>query len=227
MTAFFVRKRLFDVGSKDAPLRILITGFGAFGNVINNPSGRIARRFKRQTIRGADLVTRLFRVSYKQVDRDLPRILKRGRYDVVLLLGIAGNEKGIRLERFAKNRDRAKAADVDRNVRRKRAINSKSQRRFETNAPISELRLLLNRNGIRCRISKDAGGFLCNHAYYVAQDAIDRLGLKVTCLFVHVPPDRVAIRATKAKKTMPLRKQFQAVEQIAEFLCSSASVSDK
>src|SRR5205085_10177440 len=113
--------------------------------------------------------------------------------------------------------DTARAPDISGRVRRKRAVNPTSKRQFETEAAISKLNDVLNRNGIRCRISKDAGGFLCNHAYYVAQDTIAKQDLKTTCLFVHVPPDRVAIRGMKPNKTMPLRKHFQAVKQIAEF----------
>jgi pyroglutamyl-peptidase len=202
------------------PIRILITGFGPFGNVVCNPSVRIARQFKRQAICGASIVTRAFRVSYDEVDRDLRRILAQGAFDIVLLLGIAGNERGIRLERFGKNKDSASAPDVDRKTRRRRPIIRNGQQQFETAAPFSAIRELLKRNGARCRISEDAGGFLCNHAYYVAQNTIARHGMKSICLFVHVPPDRFAIKGMKAKQTMPVLKQIRAVKLIAQHICT-------
>src|SRR5258705_8906672 len=72
-----------DDKTENLPLRILITGFGPFGNVIHNPSARIVRWFKRAAIPGTEIVTLEFRVSYNEVDRRLPRVLENSEFDVV------------------------------------------------------------------------------------------------------------------------------------------------
>jgi pyroglutamyl-peptidase len=232
--SLFFPMMVIRVDSKSMPsndknrfLRILITGFGPFGNVVNNPSARIVSRFRREAVSRAEVITRIFPVSYKEVDRKLPQLLTTYEFDVVLVLGIAGGERSIRLERLGKNRDTARAQDVNRTVRRGRAILRNGSRQLETPVAVSIIKQMLRSTGIRCRISNDAGGFLCNHAYYLALDTIARHNLKATCMFIHVPPDRFAIKGIRAIEAMPLPKQFQAIKKIAEFLVSHAYVCNK
>src|SRR5436309_2585321 len=60
--------------TKIRPIRILITGFGAFGSVVRNPSERLARKLGRMEISGAQVDTHMFRVSYKRVSTCAPEI---------------------------------------------------------------------------------------------------------------------------------------------------------
>ena len=72
-------------------MQVLMTGFGPFGDVVDNPSARLVSHFARLRHPGLDLTTRVFRVTYAEVRRDLPSLLDQGRFDVVLLLGVASN----------------------------------------------------------------------------------------------------------------------------------------
>lgn len=205
-------------------MRILITGFGPFGNVVKNPAERLVRRFRRDGIAGAGVQTRVFPVSYADVDRELPVLLGKGSFDVVLLLGVAAGEDKIRIERYGRNRDSSKTGDVE-GKHRGRSITRGAKRKLETTVKVGSLKKLLRQNGIGGRISKDAGGFLCNHAYYVALQTLSEAGSPAVCLFVHVPCDRKSLKDCKPDHVMPLRKQYCAVRLIAEYLCQSAKRS--
>ena len=45
----------------------------------------------------------------------------------------------------------------------------------------------MERAGLACAPSDDAGGYVCNHLYYHALAALDEAGAETRALFVHIP----------------------------------------
>src|SRR5882672_5326382 len=85
---------------------VLIIGFGRFPGAPFNPSGPLARAVaarRRPAFEGADRVVHVFETSYAAVDRDLPKLLARHKPDIVLMFGLAGRTRFVRIETVARN----------------------------------------------------------------------------------------------------------------------------
>src|SRR5437660_7463796 len=93
-------------------MRTLLTGFGPFERTIHNPSARIVDHFARAGAPGHALSTRVLPVSFARAEEEIRRLLHTGQYDAAVLLGVAGREACLRLERLGRRRA-ASRADVD------------------------------------------------------------------------------------------------------------------
>jgi pyroglutamyl-peptidase len=80
-------------------LRVLITGFGSFPGAPFNPTGSLVSRLtrlRRPALDGVERASHIFRVTYGDVDRDLPRLLEEHRPDVLLMFGLAARTPYVR-----------------------------------------------------------------------------------------------------------------------------------
>lgn len=148
-----------------------------------NPSAEIAHRvvasprWRRLAVAARCLV---LPTTYAALDEHLTPALERDRPDAVLMIGVAGRSKRVRIERRAVNRVSVLLADAaGQRPSRLTLGTGPAVRRLPAN-PLP-LRAILRRHGIACRISQDAGRYLCNAAYYRA------LSGRVPVLFIHIP----------------------------------------
>lgn len=192
-------------------MKILLTGFGPFGKVVNNPSERIAAHFALTGLDGHSLTTAVLPVSYRRAGEEIARLLEEGEFDVAVLTGVAVRSEMLRLELFARNRS---------SVRKKDAGEESTAGRFRENAlptlsaTVSAAGLAgkLRSEDIPARVSRSAGDYVCNHTYYAALDAIYRAGLPTACLFVHLPADEQTMADAADGPTMNLDAQIHAIE---------------
>src|SRR5258708_1429539 len=98
-------------------MRTLLTGFGPFGNVVDNPTARIVAHFAETGAPGHELVSRVLPVAFGRADSEICGLLRTGRFDAALLLGVAGRRRVLSLERLARNRDSASIPDADGELR--------------------------------------------------------------------------------------------------------------
>jgi pyroglutamyl-peptidase len=91
----------------------------------------------------------------------------------------------MRIERFAHNLDEASTTDNDGANGIGAEIDPAGPLAFRSTLPVDELAATLRDADIPVEISRDAGGFLCNHVFYVLMQTLKpgRAGG-----FVHVPP---------------------------------------
>src|SRR6202048_5600006 len=85
---------------------VLITGFGPFPGAPFNPTEILAGELTRRRLAPSSNVYRMshvFRVSYEAVDRDLPELIAGMRPDVLVMFGLAGRTKHVRIETRARN----------------------------------------------------------------------------------------------------------------------------
>src|ERR1700738_3656800 len=85
---------------------VLITGFGPFPGAPFNPTEILAGELTRRRLSPSSNVYRMshvFRVSYEAVDRDLPELIAGMRPDVLVMFGLAGRTKHVRIETRARN----------------------------------------------------------------------------------------------------------------------------
>ncbi|HEY8565002.1 MAG TPA: peptidase C15 [Beijerinckiaceae bacterium] len=163
-------------------MRLLVTGFGPFPGMPKNPSAALARQVAasgRLRRHGIETQVLVLPTTYRALDEVLAPALGSGA-DAVLMVGVAGRAKRVRLERRAVNRLSIFAPD---------AAGRHPQRLAEPGRPFAlrstatpeRLAVLLRRAGVPCALSIDAGRYLCNTAYARA------LRSPAPAIFVHIP----------------------------------------
>jgi pyroglutamyl-peptidase len=166
---------------------LLLTGFGPFLKVADNPSGALARRFDGREVGGCVVRGRELPVVFDEVEAAVGRALETLAGPPVGLLGL-GVHRGAqwRVERCARRPLSATKPDVAGRVA--------SQARFRPGAapllgtvldPLSLARTL-EAAGFPAYASNHAGGYVCDRTYHELLSRGRSLG--VPALFVHVPP---------------------------------------
>ena len=175
---------------------ILVTGFGPFPGAPVNPTQALVKALARMRHPNIRLVSHIFRTSYAAVDRDLPALLARHQPDALLMFGLHGRARTLRLEMLARNA-RARVADVD-GLMPGATITAGGPSCLAMPCPAARLLAALRRGGVPVALSRNAGGYLCNYLCWRAAQAAQNNGPRLAA-FVHVPP----IRA----KPMPRRNR--------------------
>lgn len=167
---------------------ILITGFGPFrdraGAWINpNPSGEIASRLDGQVLAGVPLVGVRLPVTYEAVAREIPALLGRLRPRVAIALG-AGPPDAVHLEQYAAIMATSGRPDNDGQIRGGTRLHAEGPDRLRAPFDAAGLAAVLDRPDLPVRASSDAGGYVCNAAYYALLRARDA---ETVACFVHLP----------------------------------------
>jgi pyroglutamyl-peptidase len=176
---------------------ILITGFGPFPGAPFNPTGPLVKGLAKVRVPHAKIVTHIFETSYKAVDRDLPRLLKRHKPNAVLMFGLATRARIIRIETRAQNA-LARLPDAIGKTPRGVAIAKGKPAATPMMAPAQLLLKAVHDAGVRGRLSRDAGQYLCNYLCWHATEATVTEGGPRFAAFVHVP--LVTPKAVKSRK---------------------------
>ena len=180
-------------------MRVVIAGFGPFPSAPSNPSGRLATalaRRRRPAFAGIDITSHVFATAYDAVDRDLPKLLAQ-RPDVLLIFGLAGRRRHLCIEMRARNARSILFPDVS-GWRPERAVIEPGQRALTGSAPFPHLLNALRRTPLPARLSRDAGAYLCNYAYWRALQGVR--GGRPLVQFVHIP-----WTGTTPRRASPLR----------------------
>jgi pyroglutamyl-peptidase len=183
---------------------VLITGFGPFPGAPVNPSAALARRLaarRRPVLAGTVRLAHLFRTSYAAVEAELPRLIAQHRPDVVLLFGLAGRTPYLRVETRAQNRLSLTFADVE-GVAPPGASIRPGARALPGRAPFRRLVRAAQGARVHARLSRDAGRYLCNFAYWRALEETAGHARPPLIIFVHVPQVRARSRGGKRRFSM-------------------------
>ena len=183
-------------------MRVVIAGFGPFPSAPSNPSGRLATalaRRRRPAFAGIDITSHVFATTYDAVDRDLPKLLGR-RPDVLLIFGLAGRRRHVCIEMRARNARSILFPDVS-GWRPERAAIERGERALTGSAPFPHFLNALRRMALPARLSRDAGAYLCNYAYWRALRGV-RSGRPLV-QFVHIPWARMTPRRASLVHSAP------------------------
>jgi pyroglutamyl-peptidase len=164
--------------------RIAVTGFARFGAHAANPAEELVRAL---AARDGELATAVLPVSYRRAEAGLAALLASANPAALLLLGRHEGD-AIRLERVALNLDDAAAADEDGERRAGAQIRPGGPVGHWSSLPLEGFADALERRGLPFVWSRDAGGFLCNHVFWLARDWCERTGRAIPCGFLHLPP---------------------------------------
>jgi pyroglutamyl-peptidase len=171
------------------PLRILLTGFGPFPGAPFNPTQPLVARLlqlRRPALADVELSGHIFPVTYKDVDRQLPELLKERRPQGLLMFGLANRTPYLRIETRARNAVTTLWPDAGRIRARKGSIDGGADAMM-FGPHTAKLLRAADGTGIDARGSRDAGSYLCNYLSWRAIEATRSEHGPRLAAFVHVP----------------------------------------
>jgi pyroglutamyl-peptidase len=171
-------------------ITVLITGFGPFPGAPFNPTEILAPELTRRRLSPASNVHRMshvFRVSYEAVDRDLPELIAGVRPDVLIMFGLAGRTRHMRIETRARNALARTIPDAAGRLPAASMIAAGGPATLPLRAPVQRLLTAARSAGLPAALSHDAGRYLCNYLCWRAAEWAKR-GTPRIVAFIHVPP---------------------------------------
>jgi len=169
-------------------MRVLLTGFGPFPGAPFNLSAVLVKalaRRRRPALATIDRTTHVFATTYAAVDRDLPKLFAENP-DIVLMFGLAGHRRRLRIETRARNAVSVLFPDASGHRPKQSVIVLGGPPRLKGRAPCARLVGAVRATAVPARLSRDAGRYLCNYAYWRALEQTRGGGPLVQ--FVHIPP---------------------------------------
>lgn len=193
-------------------MNVLLTGFEPFGGSTVNPSQQLVDALD------GDVATAVLPVSYERAADALRGAVAGHQPEVVIAFGQADGRTGISVERFAHNLDEATTTDNDEAPGSGLPIDPDGPAAYPSTLPVDDIVAALRSEAIPAAPSRDAGGFLCNHVFYVLMQTLEQQPRVTRGGFVHVPllPEQAL---DKDAASMPL----EALVRAARIIVATAS----
>ena len=198
---------------------ILLTGFGPFGEHTHNPSQDAVQAMDGRSCEGFRFKALTLPVQLERATEALEEALAGAPVAAVIACGIYGDASGpVRLELAARNRLHYSVPDVDGKLCRNEVVEAGAPELLYGTLPLAGIKQRLEREGVACTLSEDAGSYLCNAVFYW----LARRGLPegTPVGFVHLPhgaeaqPDNLKALHAAAEETAR-RLAAQRVEATA------------
>jgi pyroglutamyl-peptidase len=189
-----------DLASVNAvPLRVLVTGFGSFPGTRDNPTALLVHALGGHRARlarlGVELETDVLPVNYAGVARKLEELDETLKPDAILHFGLAARRKFFSIETRALNRLSLVHCDASGARAGRLAIIPGAPHVAKSTFPYRQIEAAFRREGLRGRLSANAGDYVCNETLYLSlARSHARAG------FVHVPELARANRPKKASR---------------------------
>jgi pyroglutamyl-peptidase len=168
-------------------MQVLLIGFGPFPGAPLNPSALLVKslaRRRRPAFAEVVRATHVFATTYAAIDRDLPNLLATGP-NIILMFGFAGRRRHLCVETRARNAVSLLFRDASGYRPQRNAIAPGGPAALRGAAPFAHLLGAVRASAVPARLSRDAGRYLCNYAYWRALDQ-SRDGRPLV-QFVHIP----------------------------------------
>lgn len=202
---------------------ILVTGFGPFPGAPFNPTGPLVQRLARKrhpVLANVRIVPHVFTTSYECVDGELPALIARHRPDALLMFGLATRSRHVRIETLARNTLSA-IPDASGCVAADFQIDAGAQGSRPICAPDGDLLQAARRGRIPARLSRDAGGYLCNYLYWRALEAAASAEGPRLAAFIHVPDSRSTAIKGRARRNFVFGDLVRAGEHLVRALAAA------
>jgi pyroglutamyl-peptidase len=181
--------------------KLLITGFGPFPRVPRNPSEGLARavaRDPRWRRRGIAVEALVLETRYAAIDTHLIPKIREFRPDAILMLGVAARRRHVSIETRAMNRVSRLMPDAGGQIASQLAYRPGAPPALRSRAPVAAMARAMRECGLAARLSRDAGRYLCNAAYFAALlETSSRTRTKVAFIHIPLPAKRDKPRATQ------------------------------
>lgn len=200
-------------------MKLLITGFDAFGQDKINPSYQALLKLPDQ-INEIEIIKRQLPTKYKMSQEVLIKAIEEVKPDFVIAVGQAEGRKEISLEKVALNlmtaniQDNAGFKPVDQ------VIEPTGETAYFTNLPLENIYQNLRAQNVKVKISYSAGTFVCNKVFYDLMYLINNKKYNFKAGFIHIPllPSQLKLRS-KPGYAMNLSDSVLALEIIISSLC--------
>lgn len=164
-------------------MQILVTGFEPFGGHAVNPSAAVIDALERSD----RLLTRVLPVVYAESGRIIRKVIDEEQPDAVMCLGLCAQSPSIQLERVAINLNDDTCGDNAGDRAAGRLIERDGPVGYWSTLPLGPIHEALRARNVPVAFSTHAGTYVCNHVFYTARRATERLGGDRPCGLVHLP----------------------------------------
>lgn len=173
-------------------VKILLTGFEAFGDVEENPSQVIVEQMAHahHLPEHIDLICEILPVEYEASGKRIRELIDDHQPDAVVMTGVAASRDKISVEFWARNVITAQSPDNSGMIFDNHPINpDESIKHFlPSTLPASSMYYQLRHDDIPAEMSNNAGGYVCNYVFYSAVNYIKRKHLNnMMAGFIHIP----------------------------------------
>jgi pyroglutamyl-peptidase len=184
-------------------MRVVLAGFGPFPGMPFNPSAALVRelaRRRRPALVDVAYTIHVFATRYAAVDRELPKLFAE-KPDVVLIFGVAGRRRHLSVETRARNALSVLYPDAGGHRPARETIARGEGGALRGTAPFQQLLGAVRPSGFPARLSRDAGRYLCNYAYWRALETAR--GTPTLVQFIHIPYIRLTPRRRRSRRRPP------------------------
>lgn len=200
----------------DKRKRILITGFGPFGNNKMNSSEIVLKNLP--DFNFVELHKELLPVSFNRSVKTVIQLLNDIKPDIVISFGQAGSRNSVDIERIAINIDDCRNPDNDGLLFKDTKIMENGPDALFSTLPVRMLADAVAAYNIPSKVSNSAGTFVCNHLLYYILYYIKENHLPVKAGFVHLPCIAEPQRDNFDVQLFSLDDLLKAVEIIIKIL---------
>ena len=173
-----------------------LTCFDAFGALRENPTRALVAALPETP--GWRTVRTVLPTSYARVGAKVEGLFDQ-RPDAVLMFGYTSETDRLRLEHVARNRDGSRRPDNDGRLGRA-VIRPGAPPAYPSTVDLAPVLLALCARVAPFTYSTDAGGYVCNHSYFLALDRARSAETAVPCLFVHIPLPRTGAKRSELQR---------------------------
>jgi pyroglutamyl-peptidase len=172
---------------------ILLTGYEPFDRFAYNPSGVIAQALSGKTVGGYVVKGAIMPVDCVKMPGVLYGLVEQYRPQIVIGLGLAFGDSGLRLERVGHNWSEISTPDNGGHTRPGVPLLSGAPAAYFSTFPADRIVTALLEAGLPAYPSDHAGGHLCNEMLFTALHAISSgdwppvEGQPVVVGFIHLP----------------------------------------
>jgi pyrrolidone-carboxylate peptidase len=205
----------------EKPLRVVVTGYGAFMGLTDNPSANMAQKLAEGGIKGAIVEYRRLDVTPAAVDAFVAE-MKKSPPDVILSMGVTGGQAQV--EELPENH---LGAGTDGNGRemKDRAVRAGGAQELHTDLPVDTIDWALQGFGANRQVftsksdpnyAPDRSAYLCNYLGYNLATEFGKSDA-TTAGFMHVTPQtpvdqmQAVLQAVAARQLDWRRNQHQPV----------------
>lgn len=205
-------------------MKILLTGFTAFGQEATNPSWDLINQSDLGKF-AAEIQTLEIETVYRKSRDILEDKLLEFKPDLVLLFGQAGGRTAISVERIAINVNDSRAADNSGEILTDEVIFADGPAAYFSTLDYKEIVNTLRTAKIPAYVSDTAGTYVCNNLFYTLMYLSDKHDLPISGGFIHVPFEHGQVLGRSNQPSMSLDTMTHACELIIEYYLNKEDVN--
>jgi len=185
--------------------KILVTAFEPFGGRSVNPALEVMKKLSPSSFPGARLFRAKLPVAGSAVGPKIAALVGRLKPDLVVSLGLAAGEAGLRVERFAVNVQDYPIKDNSGRKPEGTKIIPAGPAAYCVTADPLRLAAAARRAGLPAYVSNHAGAYVCNNLMYEALAALETAG-GARYAFLHLPltTEMALAEGGKPQPSLPL-----------------------